>query len=286
MTMSVFDDRACLLGEGPLWHPSRAQLFWFDIMGKRLLTRTLDGPQHWEFDRHVSAAGWVDDDTLMIATERDLILFDLPTGLSQAVVPLEADNPATRSNDGRADPQGGFWIGTMGKHAEPGAGALYRYYRGEVRQLKADITIPNATSFAPDGQTAYVADTAQHLVWRIALDPDGWPRGDWEIYLDHREAGINPDGAVIDARGRFCCAEWGGSRVACYDASGNLVEEISLPVPQPTCPAFGGPDLRTMFITSARQGLPGDTLDAAPLSGQTLCVSCSVAGQAEHKVMP
>jgi hypothetical protein len=98
---------------------------------------------------------------------------------------------------------------------------------------------------------------------------------DWEVWLDHRESGINPDGAVVDADGRFWCAEWGGSRVACYAPSGDLVEEIPLDVPQPTCPAFGGPDLSTLHVTSARQGMPSDAMDGAPRSGMTLSVATS-----------
>lgn len=285
MTATVFDDRACQLGEGPLWHPTRKQLFWFDIMGKRLLSQRDGAPQTRQFDRHVSAAGWVDDDTLLIATERDLIRFDLSTGEQTQVVALEADTPVTRSNDGRADPFGGFWIGTMGKMGERGAGALYRFHKGELRQLRADITVPNATCFAPDGSYACFADTARHLVWRVDLDGEGWPCGDWAIYLDHRGSRVNPDGAVIDADGRFICAEWGGSRVACHDPDGKLVEEIPMPAPQVTCPAFGGDDLRTLFVTSARQGLPGDAMDAAPMSGQTFALQASVPGQAEHRVI-
>lgn len=286
MTAETHDDRACILGEGPLWHPERAQLYWFDIVGKRLLTRTEEGPQHWQFDRHVSAAGWMDRDTLLVASETDLFRFDIATGASERIVALEAANAETRSNDGRADPQGGFWIGTMGKNAEDGAGALYRYFRGEVATLRDRVTIPNATCFAPDGRTAYCADTAEHVVWRIPLDGDGWPDGDWEVWLDHRDTGINPDGAVVDADGRFWCAEWGGARVACYDADGVLVYEIPLDVPQPTCPAFGGPDLSTLYVTTARQGLPRDAMDDAPRSGMTLSLGVRARGQAEHRVLP
>jgi len=285
VSVSVFDDRACILGEGPLWHPTRGQLFWFDIRGKQLLTRDGQGPRAWDFDRHVSAAGWVDDDTLLIATETDLIRFPLDTGRAERIVALEADSPATRSNDGRADPQGGFWIGTMGKNAEARAGSLYRYWRGEMRRLRNGITIPNSTCFAPDGRIAYVADTAAHLVWRIALDADGWPQGDWEVFLDHHVNGINPDGAVVDADGHLIVAEWGGSRVARYAPNGDFIEEISLPVPQPTCPAFGGPDLATLYVTSARQGAPDDPMDAAPLSGQTLAIETAWRGQLEHRVI-
>jgi sugar lactone lactonase YvrE len=285
MSLAVFDDRPCILGEGPLWHPGRGQMFWFDIMGKRLMTRDASGPRDWLFDRHASAAGWVDDDTLLIATETDLCRFSLSTGQAAPLVALEADNPRTRSNDGRADPMGGFWIGTMGKAAEPGAGALYRYVRGELRCLRKGITIPNATCFAPDGRTAYFADTADHIVWRITLDADGWPMGDWQVFLDHRDSGLNPDGAVVDADGHLIVAEWGASRVARYAPDRNLVEEIALPVPQPSCPALGGGDLSTLYVTTARQGLSAAAFHAAPLSGQTFAIATGWRGQAEHRVI-
>ena len=127
---ALFDPRMCDLGEGPVGHPDRQQLFWFDILGKRLLSQTSDGPQEWHFPELVSAAGVIDRDTLMIASETALFRCNLETGAKREIAALEADNPTTRSNDGRADPFGGFWIGTMGKQAEPGAGAIYRYYRG------------------------------------------------------------------------------------------------------------------------------------------------------------
>lgn len=288
MTAQVFDDRACLLGEGPLWHPDRAQLFWFDIMGKRLMTRSKTGPDEWRFDRHVSAAGWIDHDSLVIATETGLIRFDLRTGAETPIATLEADQPQTRSNDGRIDPFGGFWIGTMGKHAEQDAGAIYRYHKGEMRRLFAPITIPNAICFAPDGGHAYFADTAQHLVWRVALDRDGWPMGEAKVFLDHIKSGVNPDGAVVDAAGRFICAEWGSARVAIYAASdadgqAQLVEEYPLPARQPSCPSLGGAGLSTLYVTTARQGLGGS---AHPEDGMTFCIETTIKGLPEPRFIP
>ena len=89
----------------------------------------------WQFDEHVSAAGWIDHDRLLIASETRLFSFNLATQAQQTVVALEAKDPRTRSNDGRADPWGGFWIGTMGKQAEAGLGGIYRYYQGTLRPL-------------------------------------------------------------------------------------------------------------------------------------------------------
>jgi len=153
--MSIFDDTICSLGEGPLWHPERQSFFWFDIIEKRLYGEG----QTRQFDEHVSAAGWVDHDTLLIASESQLFTYDLETNTQEHVAPLEQDNAITRSNDGRADPYGGFWIGTMGKAAERGAGAIYRYYRGAVETLYTDITVSNAICFSPDGTFAHYTDT-------------------------------------------------------------------------------------------------------------------------------
>lgn len=278
MEVSVFDSRVSDLGEGPLWHPERQRLFWFDITGKRLMTTGGE----WQFDGLVSAAGWVSEDVLLIATERDLIRFDIETGAQEVVAPLEAENPVTRSNDGRADPWGGFWIGTMGRNAEPEAGAIYRYYRGELRQLFPRITITNAICFTPDGSHAHFADTARGLVWRQRLDDKGWPEGDPEIYLDHGPDGPNPDGAVIDAGGNFWCAEWGSARVRCYAPDGSVLRDVILPTSQPSCPAFGGSDL---YITTARQGMGADRMEREPLAGQVFVARDVAPGQQEHKVI-
>ncbi|BBU57818.1 hypothetical protein KU6B_40830 [Mameliella alba] len=112
----------CTLGEGALWHPDRNSFLWFDILGHRLYEHDGQQERHWQFDRAVSAAGIVDAKRLLIASERDLFLFDLDVATESRLCDLEADNPVTRSNDGRADPLGGFWIGTMGYGGEPAPG--------------------------------------------------------------------------------------------------------------------------------------------------------------------
>jgi len=142
--VNVFDSGVCSLGEGALWHPTRNQFFWFDINNNALFSQEEGTRIRWDFDAHVTAAGWVNEDQLMIAHETSLLLFNLKSRESEKIVDLEAYDPITRSNDGRADPWGGFWIGTMGKKLEKDAGAIYRYYRGELRTLYTPWTIPNA----------------------------------------------------------------------------------------------------------------------------------------------
>ena len=278
----IHDDTVCLLGEGPLWHPERGELFWFDILARRLHRKG----QHWQFEDHVSAAGWVDADTLLIASSRALMRFDIRTGATEEVCPLEADNDGTRSNDGRADPWGGFWIGTMGKTGAPGAGAIYRYYKGELRTLYTQVKTPNAICFAPDRSVAYYTDTGTQLIMRQPLDAaTGWPVGAPSVHIDLTDTPHKPDGAVTDAAGQIWCAQWGSGRVACYGTDGAFLSAVEFPAAQTTCPAFGGPDFKTLLCTSAAAGISQNDHAAVPTHGQTFAVPVQATGLPEPRVI-
>jgi len=283
--MTIFDATRCSLGEGPMWHPGLKQLFWFDILESRLYTRTATGQRHWQFGEMVSAAGWIDDASLLVASETALFRLDLATGARSDLVALEADNPLTRSNDGRADPQGGFWIGTMAKAEAAGAGAIYRYCRGELRLLYPGISIPNAICFTPDGRHAHFTDTGTHQVMKVALDAEGWPVGQPQIWLDLTAERLFPDGAVVDAAGTMWLAQWGAFRVAAYDPQGRYVTHVSFGAAQTSCPAFGGDGLATLFCTSATKTLSAEHLAAHPDSGKVFTATPGAVGQAEHQVL-
>ena len=272
----LYDPRRCILGEGPLWHPEREELFWFDILGKRLYTKD----REWAFDSAHSAAGWIDRDTLLIASDTALWTFDIDSGARQHVVALEAENVATRSNDGRADPQGGFWIGTMGWNAEIGAGAIYRYHRGELRKLFDRITISNSICFSPDGDRAYFADTAAATIWSVSLDRDGWPvEGRDQFVAD--VAGC--DGAICDGDGHVWSARWGAGEIVRHAPDGRVDRVERVPAPQVTCPALT-PD-GVLYATSATEGMGSDALAEAPLSGATFRICDGLPGRAESRVI-
>lgn len=278
----IFDQTRCVLGEGPLWHPLRGQFLWFDINAYQLLIREGKATRVVQFDEHVSAAGWVDDASILIASETRLFLFDLEREKSEDVEGLEPDNRATRSNDGRADPWGGFWIGTMGKDHETGAGAIYRYYKGELRKLHPNISIPNAMCFSPNRRYAYYTDTVTKKIMRQPLEADrGWPDGDPEVFIDGTTDGLHPDGAVVDAEGNLWCAMFGASKVIAFSPEGERLRDISFDAPQTTCPAFGGADLTTLYCTSAARDMPKD--DGKP-HGATFITHDVARGQAEHRV--
>lgn len=274
--MTPLNATRCDLGEGAFWHPMREEFFWFDILGRKLHSIA----RSWDFDEMPSAMGWISAATAVIATQTRLMLFDLDTGESRSLCALEADNSVTRSNDGRADPQGGFWISTMGIQAEKGAGSIWRYYKGEMRRLYTGLSIPNAISFAPDGRSACFTDTVTRQIMRVALGADGWPQGRPECWLDLTAEGLNPDGAVFDAPGTFWVAQWGAGRVAGYGPDGQFLQAVEFPALHTSCPAFGGRDFATLYCTTARAGRQNPSL----LDGATFCVAAPVRGQAEHRV--
>ena len=205
MTANVYDDRSCHLGEGMIWHPEREQLFWCDILENKLLGRDGDRALEWQFAENISATGWTGRDTLLIASETRLFEFNLETGAETFVAHLEPQDPGSRSNDGRAETQGGFWIGTMAKRGNRRPGAIYRYYRGELRMLFAPVLVPNAMCFTPDGLHAHFSATRDGKVWRTALDGNGWPTGEPELVL--HEPGHRIDGMVCAAGGTLWNAQ-------------------------------------------------------------------------------
>ncbi|WP_157966402.1 SMP-30/gluconolactonase/LRE family protein [Oceanibium sediminis] len=284
MRATLFKELDCELGEGPLWDD--AHLWFFDILGCKMFRLSADSHtlESWEGERMASAAARTEvRDRMLIATETELMVFDMDTQTSESLCPLEADNPATRTNDGRADRQGGFWIGTMGKNAEPEAGAIYRYYKGELRVLRKGVTIPNSICFSPDGRLAYFSDSALQTIYRWTLGPDGWPIGAPEVFHVIGGGDSAPDGAVVDESGALWVAIWGDGQILNISAQGVAREHVSVPVSQPSCPALSVEG--RMYITTAREGMSAEQLAAEPLSGSIFVVDLPARGVEEPKVI-
>lgn len=276
---------SCDLGEGPLWHPKLESLFWFDINAFKMFNWKDDKLKVWSFSEPVSAAGWVDEESLIVATASSLIRLSLASDNRTVLVDLEADMPHTRSNDGRADPWGGFWIGTMGLSAEKEAGSIYRFYKGQLKKLHQNLTIPNSICFSPDKKFVYFADTRQEKIWRQNLDLDsGWPINEPTVFIDFRAQGLHPDGSVCDSEGFLWNAQYGASRLARYSPEGCLDRVENFPASQVTCPAFGGESYNTIFVTSACQGLNDEDLKVEPLAGKVFHFESDVVGLAEYQV--
>lgn len=287
MHADLFLDVRHELGEGPLWHDGRGQLFWCSILSGELNACMAAGNQHrvWSFGEAISAAGIVDRDTLLVATASGLTRFDIDSGERVELCRFDNSGTPTRPNDGRAGPRGAFWIGTMGWKAEPAAGSLYRFADGALTVKRQGMTIPNATCFSPQGDWAYFADSPRQTILRWRLDSDtGDTIGNPEIFVDLKPDNLTPDGAVADSEGCIWNAHWGAGQVARYDPRGRLMEVIEVPTTQVTCPALGGPDLKTLFIASAWENMDADTRRADPLAGSIFATEVAVAGLTEFRV--
>ncbi len=286
MEWTILDSTKCELGEGPTHDPFDNRAWWFDIVGKKLFKHDFTTSQTSIHDLPFMASqlSAIDENTQLIAAENGLYVRNIQTGALSLHLPLEADNPVTRSNDGRVHHCGALWIGTMGRKAEPGAGAIYHFFRGTITRLFGAITIPNAICFSPDGMTGYYTDTDTAMLMSVSIDPDtALPVDKPRIFHDHRGKNGGLDGAVTDAEGNLWCALWGASALIQLSPEGKILQEISLPVTQPTCPCFIGQNLDRLLVTSAWQGKPAPA-NTKGNAGKTLLLKLPVKGKAEPRV--
>jgi len=271
-------DCACELGEGIFWDRQRRRLFWFDILRRRLLSCGADGGGFAEaaLARRGSAAAVGGDGDFVVAADNGWGRYNPEQNHFYDWRPIEGEPPAHRTNDGRADPHGAFWFGTMRLDgADSAAGSIYRVSPdGELKKTITGVSIPNAIAFSPDGGLMYWTDSPKRIIWRCELSPAGEP-GAREVFVSLAGKPQVPDGAVVDAEGFLWCAEWDGWRVVRYDPDGGVARVVRLPVARPTCPALGGEGLDTVFVSSARNGISAAQLKGQPLAGGVFAFAVS-----------
>lgn len=283
--VALLGEHRCHLGEGPAYDAASDTAWWFDILERRLFEARLATGAVTVHPLAVmaSALGMLEDGRQLVVAEDGLYVRDVADGGMRLYVPLEADNPATRSNDSRVHPSGSVWVGTMGRGAEDGAGAIYALHGGVATRLYDRITIPNAICFAPDGATGYFTDTPRNVLFRVPLDPTtGLPLG--EPVPLHRHVGAGGlDGAVVDADGLIWCARWGAGCVDAYTPAGERVRSVEIPARQPSCPVFVGARFDRLLVTSAYEGMDAAARDADPHHGRTFLLNAGARGRPEPR---
>lgn len=283
---TVLCSERCHLGEGPTYDAATDTAWWFDIVERRLFEARLGTGQTTIHSLEVmgSALGRIDAHRQLLVADDGLYIRDTADGRMTLYHQLEADNAATRSNDARVHPSGTFWIGTMGRQAEPGLGAIYALHRGELSRLYEQITIPNAICFSPDGTIGYFADTGKNTLFRVDLDAvTSLPRSE-PVALVTRQGGGDIDGAVVDADGLIWNARWGGGCIDIYSPQGEHLRSLRVPAQQSSCPAFVGPDFSRLLVTSAWQGMAEDAKRADAGHGRTFVLDVAARGRAEPDV--
>ena len=277
---SIWSGEILSLGEGPLTHHLRGSLIWVDINQARLYERAWDEniTRVTMLEVLPSAAGIVDDSTVLLATEADMRTLNLDTGVQETLIAFPHDDEM-RANDGRVHPSGAFWIGTMAKDGRGRPGAIYRLFEGELSCMIEDVVTPNSICFAADGTFAYYTDTPTMSIMKVPTDPKtGEISGKARVFVKVEGVPGGPDGSVTDSEGNLWNARWGGSSIDVYSPAGERIHAYKVPVRQPTCPSFVGPDLDRIVTTSASVGLS----DPDPLhDGATIELHVPAKGRPE-----
>ncbi|MBC7955036.1 MAG: SMP-30/gluconolactonase/LRE family protein [Cytophagales bacterium] len=285
----ALDAPPSLLGESPLWHPVERVLYWCDIPGRALnrFDPTTSHHDRWSFDTEPASIAPMRDGGLLLAMRDGLWRFDTTTGKRSPLATPPYDTRQERFNDGKCDPQGRFWVSTIYEPRDPPLAALYRYAAGKLVRMAGDITVGNGLGWSPDARTMYCSDTKAHTIYAFDFDIATGGIGPRRVFAcfatkqpeqDLSAYGGRPDGAAVDAEGGYWSALFEGQRLVRLSPQGEVTREIRLPVRCATMPCFGGPDLKTLYITTSRENRPAAELEAQPLAGRVLTLKVDVPG--------
>ena len=284
------DDVRCVLkwdaivGESPLWHPQERRLYWVDIQGKKVHRFDPATGKNETFDlpEIVTCLAFRKTGGLVLTLRRQFAFFDPDSGKLERLATVEDDKPENRFNDGRVDPQGRLWAGTMGDKAwDKPVGTLYRFTLDQtVTPMHGNVICSNGTDWSPDGRTMYHTESFRYAIFAFDFDGATGTISNRRIFAEvDRSIGAFPDGLCVDAEGHVWSNQVGVGRVVRYDPAGRMVGEVKLPVPRAVGSTFGGEQLDTLYVTSARETMTPAQLKAAPLSGSVFAVKLPVGGK-------
>ena len=272
------------LGEGPVWDDRSGVLVRVDISG-RLVHRwnpATDESTSFATEGDVGAVVLCEDGGLLLAIECELWRRDL-AGEMTLIADVDA-KPGVRFNDCRVDPRGRLWAGMLHRDREPRQAALYRLDAGgELTTVLPERTISNGLGWSPAGTTMYYIDSTTQRVAEFDYDLDTGELGDQRLFAEIEPTDGLPDGLTVDADGGVWVCLFGGGRMRRYLPDGSLDQEIMLPLTNPTCPAFGGAGLSTLYVTTARHRLTDEQLAREPLAGALLQLDVGVSGRLPYR---
>ncbi|MBD8630580.1 SMP-30/gluconolactonase/LRE family protein [Oxalobacteraceae sp. CFBP 8755] len=279
-----------LVGESAIWHEVESALYWVDIEGLTVnrLHAASGKFSSWKMGSNPSALAIDDNNFLVVATRERLLRLNTTDGAETPIADAPYDTSKVRFNDGRVDPAGRFWIGTMYEPRDQPAAEMYVLARDNLRcAWRGGMTNSNGLAWSLDGRTMFHADTTTHRIDCYDFDVATGEHSNRRTILTFPtdktapDYGGRPDGATMDSEGMYWVAMFEGGRVLRISPTGEILREIKLPVRCPTSVCFGGPDLRTLYITSASQGRSSEEIAQYPHTGKVLSVRLDVAGREE-----
>ena len=284
MSFQCVLDVKAKLGECPIWSSKDKALFWVDIHAPSLnrfdpatgVNTVMPMPES------IGSFALRRPSGFLVALRSGIWLARADGSLDRRILAAPYDPAHHRFNDGRCDPRGRLWVGTMNERRDAATGALYRLEPDfSLREFVGGITISNGLAWSPDGRTMYHADTPTHTVWAYDYDLDTGTPSKRRVFAQWSGETDRPDGASVDSAGHYWVAFYRGGKVMQLTPRGELVAEHSLPAMCPTMPAFGGADLRTLYVTSARKLREPDELARFPQSGGVFACRVPTPGLAE-----
>lgn len=282
--IAVLTEPTDILGECPTWAEEEQALYWIDVRGKAIRRRdhATGETRSWPTPDLIGCFSLRGRGGAVVGLREGVATFDFSSGAFEMIHAPHAGQPDMRFNDGRCDRQGRFWAGTMNDVTRQPVGYLYRIDERGASVVLDMVAVPNSLCWSPDGTVMYFADGREPVIWAFDLDTETGGISNRREFARIKGEGV-PDGATVDVEGFVWSAQYGGAVVNRFAPDGTLVRSIPVPVTQPTCVTFGGPDHSTLFITTARQRLAPEVLAKEPLAGTVLAIEPGVRGLPEPR---
>ncbi len=275
-------DAKAELGEGPVWSAEEQALYWVDILAPSLnwLKPATGETRSWPLPQSVGSFGLREKGGAVLALRNGFHHFDFDSGELTFICDPESDKPGNRFNDGKVSPDGRFWAGTMDEEQlKRPTGALYRLDPdGSCHKMVEDLIVSNGLAWTADGRTMYHSDSKGKVIYAYDYDTTSGAIANRRVIAQPNEDVGRPDGAAVDVEGYYWSAGISAGVLNRWAPDGRLDRQISLPCVAPTCPCFGGPDMKTIFITSLSHDLPTEKLAAKPLSGGIFALEVETLG--------
>jgi len=270
------------LGESPTWDAREQALYWVDILAAKIFRWRPEesAVREWQLPAAVGCIGLREQGGLVLAMRSGFHLFDTDSGALTFLHHPEVAIPTNRFNDGKVSPDGRFWAGTMDDRPEKELrGKLYRLdadYR--CTEMAGGVKVSNGLAWSPDGRTMYHSCSRLATVFRHDYNLETGALGERQVFVEMQADWGRPDGAAVDEEGCYWSCGVGGGRINRFSPQGKLISYIPVPVSHPTMPCFAGPDLKTLYFTSSREGFSPQMLAEAPRAGSLFKIELEVAG--------